>query len=216
MVNVAQILAWIRALQEEYAQNKQHLTDLDAAIGDGDHGINMDRGFTKVKEELEKASPPDMSGALKTCAMTLVKTVGGAAGPLYGTFFLRASAACAGKKELNASAIAAMVQAGLDGVVSRGRAQPGDKTMVDALTPAAGQMKKTADSGASIREMLEQGAKAAEQGMKDTIPMQAKKGRASYLGERSIGHVDPGAVSSFFLIRTMAEVLGKDYGLFPN
>ena len=209
MVDGVAVLSWIKALQAVYAENKQYLTDLDAAIGDADHGINMDRGFTRVVQELDKNKPPDISGILKTVAMVLIKTVGGAAGPLYGTFFLRAGAACAGKEEMDAADIVAMLEAGLEGVVQRGKAGLNDKTMVDALTSGLIRMKQLLADGAEIKEMLQQGAAATQQGMKDTIPMLARKGRASYLGERSIGHQDPGATSSYLLMETMARILGN-------
>jgi dihydroxyacetone kinase-like protein len=209
MVDGVAVLSWIKALQAVYAENKQYLTDLDSAIGDADHGINMDRGFTRVVRELEQNTPPDISGMLKTVAMVLIKTVGGAAGPLYGTFFLRAGAACSGKEELDSADIVAMFEAGLEGVVQRGKAGLNDKTMVDALTPGVNRMKQLLADGAGIEEMLQQGAAATQQGMKDTIPMLAKKGRASYLGERSIGHQDPGATSSYLLMEMMSRVLGN-------
>jgi len=209
MVDGVAVLSWIKALQAVYAENKQYLTDLDAAIGDADHGINLDRGFTRVVQELDKNKPPDISGILKTVAMVLIKTVGGAAGPLYGTFFLRAGAACAGKEEMDAADIVAMLEAGLEGVVQRGKAGLNDKTMVDALTSGLIRMKQLLADGAEIKEMLQQGAAATQQGMKDTIPMLARKGRASYLGERSIGHQDPGATSSYLLMETMARILGN-------
>jgi dihydroxyacetone kinase-like protein len=200
-VNLDNLQAWIEALQQVYAENRKYLTDLDSAIGDADHGINMDRGFTAVKAELEKTTPADITGILKTVAMTLIKTVGGASGPLYGTLFLRASAACAGKTELQAADVVAMFEAGLDGIVQRGKAQLNDKTMVDAWVPALEAMKQALANGAELKTVLEQGTAAAEQGMKNTIPLQAKKGRASYLGERSVGHQDPGATSSYLMLQ---------------
>jgi dihydroxyacetone kinase-like protein len=209
MVDRNAVLSWIKALQTVYAENKQYLTDLDAAIGDADHGINMDRGFTRVVQELDKNQPPDISGILKTVAMVLIKTVGGAAGPLYGTFFLRAGAACAGKEKMDSADIVAMLEAGLEGVVQRGKAGLNDKTMVDALTSGLSRMKQLLADGVGIKEMLQQGAAATQQGMKDTIPMLARKGRASYLGERSIGHQDPGATSSYLLVEAMSRVLGN-------
>jgi dihydroxyacetone kinase-like protein len=205
MVGTDAIIAWLRALQKVYAENKQYLTELDSAIGDGDHGINMDRGFTSVARQLDQDEPPDISGILKTAAMVLIKTVGGAAGPLYGTFFLRASAACTGKEKLDSTDIVAMLEAGLEGVVQRGKAELRDKTMVDALTPGLDRMKQLLAEEVGLEEMLKQAAAAAQQGMKDTIPMLAKKGRASYLGERSIGHQDPGATSSYLLMETMSK-----------
>jgi dihydroxyacetone kinase-like protein len=206
MVGRDNLLAWIEALQKVYAENKEYLTQLDSAIGDADHGINMNRGFTAVQAELEKSTPADISSILKTVAMTLIRTVGGASGPLYGTFFLRASTTCAGKPELEAADVVAIFEAGLEGVMQRGKAQLEDKTMVDALTPALEAMKEALAGGAALKEVLAKGTAAAEAGMKNTIPLQAKKGRASYLGERSIGHQDPGATSSYLLLKAAAEI----------
>ncbi len=206
MISRVHFLAWIEALQQVYAENKEYLTDLDAAIGDADHGINMNRGFTNAQAELEKINPEDINAILKSVAMSLIRTVGGAAGPLYGTYFLRAGAACAGKTELEAADVVAMFEAGLEGVLHRGKAELNDKTMVDALTPGLNAMKQALKDGADLKEILQQGVAATEQGMKDTIPLLAKKGRASYLGERSIGHQDPGATSSYLLLKTAADI----------
>jgi len=208
MLTHADVVAWIEALQKVYHAQKAFLTELDSAIGDADHGINLDRGFTAVKAELENTPPPDLSAALKTTAMTLIKTVGGASGPLYGTFFLRASTACAGKTDLQAADLVTLFEVGLEGIVQRGKAQVGDKTMVDVLTPAVAMMKQTLQAGADVQQILQQGVAAAEQGMQATIPLQAKKGRASYLGARSIGHQDPGATSAYLLMKTACEVWG--------
>jgi dihydroxyacetone kinase-like protein len=209
MINRDDLLAWIRRLHTVYAENKAYLTDLDAAIGDADHGINMDRGFRAVAAELENNAPGDSSSLLKTVAMTLIKTVGGASGPLYGTFFLRAAGVCTGKENLSPADIIALFDAGLGGVVQRGKAELNDKTMVDALSPAVAVMKETCEAGAGLKAILADGAAAAESGMKSTIGMLARKGRASYLGERSIGHQDPGATSSFLLLKAAADIWGK-------
>lgn len=209
MVSRDNLLAWIQALQTVYKENRTYLTELDSAIGDADHGINMDRGFTNAKAELEKINPPDVGSVLKTVAMALIRTVGGAAGPLYGTFFMRASTACADKTELEAADVVALFEAGLAGVLQRGKAELNDKTMVDALTPGLDAMKQALEDGAELPEILKKGTAAAEEGMKNTIPLQARKGRASYLGERSIGHQDPGATSSYLMIKTAAEVWGE-------
>jgi dihydroxyacetone kinase-like protein len=206
MVGRDNLLAWLEALQKVYAENKEYLTELDSAIGDADHGINMNRGFTAVQAELEKSTPAEVSDILKTVAMSLIRTVGGASGPLYGTFFLRASTTCTGKAELEAADVVAIFEAGLEGVIQRGKAQLEDKTMVDALTPAVNAMKEALAGGAALKEILEKGTAAAEAGMKNTIPLQAKKGRASYLGGRSIGHQDPGATSSYLLLKAAAEI----------
>lgn len=202
------VLAWLEALQQVYAENRQLLTDLDAAIGDADHGINMDRGFTAVKAELGTNVPGDLQSILQAAATVLIRTVGGAAGPLYGTFFLRASMATSGKTELDAANVVAMFQAGIQGVQQRGKAVAGDKTMVDALLPALAAMRKSLEGGAGLARILDEGAAAAEAGMLATIPMQARKGRASYLGERSIGHQDPGATSSYLLLKTADSLWG--------
>lgn len=201
------LLAWINKLQEVYAANKEYLTQLDSAIGDADHGINMNRGFTAAKDAL--AAPPDQADAvLKTVAMTLIKTVGGASGPLYGTFFMRASAAIAGKSQLEPADVVEMFDAGVQGILQRGKAQLEDKTMVDAWLPALDAMKSALNSSSDLKSILKAGAAAAEQGMKNTIPLQAKKGRASYLGERSIGHQDPGATSTHLMLQAAANLWG--------
>jgi dihydroxyacetone kinase-like protein len=208
MLTKEDVLTWLQALQRMYHEQRTYLTELDSAIGDADHGINMDRGFTAVTAALDKTPPTDISAALKTTAMTLIRTVGGAAGPLYGTFFLRASTACAAKAELEPADLVALFASGLEGVAQRGKAQLDDKTMLDALTPAVQAMQQAVEQGATLPAILQQGAAAAEEGMKATIPLQAKKGRASYLGERSIGHQDPGATSSYFLLQTALDVWG--------
>jgi dihydroxyacetone kinase-like protein len=187
------VLAWLDALQRVYAENKDRLTELDSAIGDADHGINMERGFKAVRVELAADAPADIRGILQKVAAVLIRTVGGASGPLYGTFFLRAAAAAAGA-ELD---VLTFLQAGVEGVRQRGKAEPGDKTMLDALIPAVEAMRTGG---------LDAAAAAAEAGMLATIPMQASKGRASYLGARSVGHQDPGATSAWLLIRTAAEI----------
>jgi dihydroxyacetone kinase-like protein len=210
MINRDDLLTWIRRLHNVYAENKTYLTDLDAAIGDADHGINMDRGFSAVAAELENDPPTDGSSLLKKVAMTLIKTVGGASGPLYGTFFLRAAGVCADKENLTPAEVVALFDAGLGGVVQRGKAELNDKTMVDALSPAVAAMKKTSTAGADLAEILADGAAAAESGMKNTIEMLARKGRASYLGERSIGHQDPGATSSCLMLKAAVDTWGKD------
>ncbi len=206
MVTRDNLLAWLDSLTQVYADNKQYLTQLDSAIGDADHGINMDRGFKAVKDDLAKNNPQDISAVLKTTSMSLIRSVGGAAGPLYGTFFMRASAVCANKTELDAADVVALFEAGLEGVLQRGKAQLEDKTMVDAQKPALDAMKAARDNGADLKTVLQQGVAAAEEGMKNTIPLQAKKGRASYLGERSIGHQDPGATSSYLMLKAAADL----------
>ncbi|MGD0872501.1 MAG: dihydroxyacetone kinase subunit DhaL [Bryobacteraceae bacterium] len=204
-VGKQEVLKWVEVLQQVYAGNRQWLTELDSAIGDADHGINMDRGFTAVKAELAAHVPPDIGSVFQNVATTLIRHVGGAAGPLYGTFFLRAAAACAGKTEIEAADVLALFQAGIEGVGQRGKAAAGDKTMMDALLPALDAMRKAIEDGGSLAAILDAAAAAAQAGMLGTIPMQARKGRASYLGARSIGHQDPGATSSYLLLRAAAD-----------
>jgi dihydroxyacetone kinase-like protein len=207
-ITTVDVVDCLRRMVDVIHENKGYLTDLDAAIGDADHGINMDRGFQKVLEKLPGLEGKDVGTVLKTVGMTLVSSVGGAGGPLYGTAFMQAGTAVAGKHELGAVDLLAVMDAALEGVMMRGRSKAGEKTMIDAIAPAVTAMREALENGASTQEILEQATAAARQGMKDTIPMQAFKGRASYLGERSIGHQDPGATSSFLLIRTMAETAG--------
>jgi dihydroxyacetone kinase-like protein len=199
------VLDWIKAYAAIINANKDYLVQLDSAIGDGDHGANMDRGFQAVLGKLPGVLDKDIGAIFKTVGMTLVSTVGGAGGPLYGTFFMQLGAATAGKMELTLADWVAALQAGVDGVMMRGKANPGDKTMVDALTPALDTLKAAQANGASIAAALRRSAEAAEQGMQATIPLVARKGRASYLGERSAGHQDPGATSSHLMLKTAAE-----------
>lgn len=206
MVNRDNLIAWIDTLAQIYAENKQYLTQLDSNIGDADHGINMDRGFQAVKADLDKTCPQDMSSILKTVAMSLIRTVGGASGPLYGTFFMRASATCANKTELGPADVVALFEAGLEGVIQRGKAELNDKTMVDAQKPALEAMKQALADNNDLKTILQKGVAAAEEGVKNTIPLQARKGRASYLGERSIGHQDPGATSSYLMLKAAADL----------
>jgi len=200
------VVDWIKSSAAAIAANKDYLTQLDADIGDGDHGANMDRGFQAVLTKLPGVADKDIGTIFKTVGMTLVSTVGGAGGPLYGTFFMQLGAATAGKMELTLADWVAALQAGVDGVVMRGKANPGDKTMVDALTPALNTLKAATGDGRTLADALRQSVHAAGQGMTDTIPLVARKGRASYLGERSAGHQDPGATSSHLLLKTAADI----------
>jgi phosphoenolpyruvate---glycerone phosphotransferase subunit DhaL len=195
------ILAWLRRSAQVLNEQREYLTDLDAAIGDADHGINMDRGFKAVMEKLPTVAGADIGTILKTVGTTLVSTVGGASGPLYGTAFLRAGTALVGKQELQPADVAAGLGAALEGITARGRAQRGEKTMVDALAPAVDAFKAAVDAGQPLQDALRAAAGASEQGMLATIPLVATKGRASYLGERSAGHQDPGATSVTLLLR---------------
>src|SRR6266516_3323514 len=199
------VLHWLERTADVLQENRTYLTDLDSAIGDADHGINMDRGFSAVRNKFPEMANKDMATQLRTVGSTLVSTVGGAGGPLYGTAYLRAAGAIAGKQELTSVDIVAMLEAFLGGVVARGKAQPGEKTMVDALTPALTAAKQALDEGATLAQVTRRASEAAEEGAKATIPMLATKGRASYLGERSIGHQDPGATSSWLILRSLAE-----------
>lgn len=191
---------WIELAAADIAEQRDYLVDLDRAIGDGDHGENMDRGFKAAVEALGQAQPASVAEVLKTVAKTLMSTVGGAAGPLYGTAFLRASKA-AGDGELDGVGVAAVIAGALDGIQARGKATTGEKTMVDAWTPALEAARAAAESGSDPAAVLEAAATAAESGAAATEPMRATKGRASYLGERSIGHLDPGAVSTSLILR---------------
>ena len=205
-VNLQDVLRWVDAVQQVFAENQQFLTDLDSAVGDGDFGSSMERGFTAAQAELTAHPPPDLRSAFQGVASVLIRSVGGASGPLYGTFFIRAGAACAGKSELAPADLVALFQAGVEGLQQRGKAEPGDKTMLDALLPALDAMRRALEDGSGLAEILERGAAAAEAGMRATISMQARKGRASYLGARSIGHQDPGATASYLLLKAAAEV----------
>jgi len=209
VVTREEVVAWLKAYARVLEENKEYLTELDAAIGDADHGINMDRGFKAVLQKLPAVEDKDIGTILKTTGMALVSTVGGAGGPLYGTFFMRAGMAVDAKEVLNLEDVVALFEAALEGVVQRGKAALGDKTMVDAITPAVNALKEALAEGADLKEALRRATEAAEKGMKDTIPMLAKKGRASYLGERSIGHQDPGATSSYLIFRTAYELWGN-------
>jgi phosphoenolpyruvate---glycerone phosphotransferase subunit DhaL len=203
------VVRWVRAFADEVAENKDFLTELDSAIGDADHGINMNRGMTAVVGKLDGLSDGDIAATMKTIGMTLVSTVGGAGGPLYGTLFLQFGTSTAGKDRLDLADWAAMIAAGVDGVRARGKAELGDKTMIDALSPARDALAEAAGNGSAFGAALTAAASAAEEGMKATIPLVARKGRASYLGERSAGHQDPGATSSWMLMRTAAETLAE-------
>jgi len=204
-----EVVLWIKAYSEVIVENKDYLTDLDSAIGDADHGINMYRGFQAVLTKLPAVEDKDIGTVLKTVGMTLLSTVGGAAGPLYSTVFIQAGNKLKGKMELSLSDWAVALEAATSGVVSLGKAVLNDKTMVDALTPAVQVLNDAVKQGLSMNEALKESANAAEEGMKATIPLVARKGRASYLGERSAGHQDPGATSSFLLLDTAVNVWVK-------
>ena len=203
MIDRDATLDWMTRFAGEMAEHRQELVRLDTAIGDGDHGTNMNRGMQKALQKLQASEPADPGAVLKTVAMALVSSVGGAAGPLYGTLFLQMGAALAGQSEVDLPAFAAAWRQGMEGVQSRGKAQPGDKTMLDALGPAVEALEQASDLTGGLRAAVV----AAEQGMQATIPLVARRGRASYLGERSAGHQDPGATSTFYLFKSAAEAL---------
>jgi dihydroxyacetone kinase-like protein len=210
-MNRDQIIDWMRRYAAAIAEQKAALSELDAALGDGDHGINMDRGMVEVAAKLPSLADRDIGAILNTVGMTLLSKVGGASGPLYGTFFMRFSKEqTGGKLQLTADEFAAGLAAGLSGIQQRGSARRGEKTMVDALAPAVEALNQALVGGAGLPEALWAAAAAAEEGAEQTIPLQATKGRASYLGTRSIGHKDPGATSAQLLIETAAEAAAGD------
>lgn len=204
-ITTEDIVRWINQVATVLHENRAYLTQLDSPIGDADHGINMDRGFKAVAERLPTVATMDIGSILKTVGTTLVSTVGGASGPLYGTAFLRAGMATSGKNELYEADVVTMLEAALEGIKARGKAQPGEKTMVDALTPAIAAMKEAEQQNRGMSQLLRCGSDAAEAGVKATIPLLATKGRASYLGERSIGHQDPGATSNWLMLKALAD-----------
>ena len=209
-ISEGQVSDWIKAFAAAVAENREYLTELDSAIGDADHGINMNRGMQAVVGKLDAGEPADVGALLKTVGMTLVSTVGGASGPLYGTLFLQMGTSAAGKTELSGQDWADALAAGVAGVQRRGKAELGDKTMLDALIPAVETLRSALAGGSSLDEALDQSAHTAQEGMTATIPLVARKGRASYLGERSANHQDPGATSSWLLLRTAAETLATE------
>lgn len=207
-VGPAELGRWLRTFADEVTDHADELTRLDSEIGDADHGSNMRRGMTAVVGKLDAAPDAAPAAMLKSAGMTLVSTVGGASGPLYGTFFLRMGTSAGDRAEFDVAAFAAALRAGLEGVLTRGKAQLGDKTMVDALTPAVDALDAALADGASLKDALRAAATAAREGADATVPLVARKGRASYLGERSAGHRDPGATSTTLLLEAAAESLG--------
>ena len=205
------IHAWMTLVAESVKERRDYLTQLDAAIGDGDHGVNMDRGFDAVGKALaaqDGAVPP---GKLLTLAgKTLVSTVGGASGPLWGTAFRRAGRSLGNAEEFDGQDLLAALRAALDGVVELGAAQPGDKTMVDALGPGIDALAASLDAGESLEQAVAAAAVAAEEGARATVPLHARKGRASYLGERSIGHQDPGATSAALVMAALQRAIERE------
>lgn len=207
MTDSKKILTILSKINFRLQENKDFLTDLDSAIGDGDHGINMSRGFLAVMEKLPQMEDKDIATILKNVGMTLVSTVGGASGPLYGTAFMRAGAAAAGKTALQGVDFLALLDAAVEGIRQRGKAQKGEKTMLDALIPALEAFEAEHASGASPRSALERAVDAAREGVEHTKTIVATKGRASYLGERSLGHQDPGATSALLMLEALLESL---------
>lgn len=197
-------LGAIEAVTAAINENKEFLTDLDREIGDADHGINMARGFNAAVKKLKEVPPADLSSGLKSVAMTLISTVGGASGPLYGTAFLRCAKSAQDKTSVDPETASQMLRAAADGIKARGGALPGDKTMMDALEPACAAFSEAAEKGAPLAECLDAAIKAAEAGVEYTKTIAARKGRASYLGDRSIGHQDPGATSVTIILKALA------------
>jgi phosphoenolpyruvate---glycerone phosphotransferase subunit DhaL len=202
-----QLIKWLERFAVLLAENKDHLTQLDSAIGDADHGANMDRGFRAVLAKKAEFESKDIATVFKTVAMTLISTVGGASGPLYGTFFLQAALPAAGRSSISAEEFGALLEKGLNGVIQRGKAAAGDKTMIDTMQPAVEAYRKAVQAGESLGDALKKASESAQAGMQATIPLVAKKGRASYLGERSAGHQDPGATSTALLFQAAVESL---------
>jgi len=196
---------WIRRFGAAVVAHRDELTELDRAIGDADHGSNMARGMQAAVAKLDESPAADVGALGKGVGMTLVSTVGGASGPLYGTFFLRVGTAAGAVQELDGAGLSAALRAGLEGVLARGKAETGDKTMVDALAPALDALDAALASGADEVAATAAAADAAEAGRDATVPLVARKGRASYLGERSAGHADPGAASTALLLRALAD-----------
>jgi dihydroxyacetone kinase-like protein len=207
-ITATDVRAWIGDFSAVITEHRAELVALDTAIGDADHGTNMDRGMRAAVEKLGATEGDDIGALLKAVAMTLISKVGGAAGPLYGTLFLQMGTAAAGKEQLDLAGWTAALEAGIKGVQARGKAEPDDKTMIDALLPALDALKAAEGEGASLGDALRRSADAAEEGMKATIPLEARRGRASYLGPRSVGHQDPGATSSQLLLEAAAARFG--------
>ena len=204
-ITAEHVIRFLEGVAAKIKAHRDELTQLDSPIGDADHGINLDRGFTAVLGKLPTVADKDIGTILKTTGMTLASTVGGASGPLYGTAFIRAGMALADRYELTEGEVVAALEAALEGIIARGKANPGDKTMVDAIKPGIDALKAAMADGDDFRAAVQKAVAATEAGMKSTISMLALKGRASYLGERSIGHQDPGATSAFYIAQVMLE-----------
>lgn len=204
-MEAGQVRRWVDLFAAAMAEHRQELSDLDAAIGDGDHGVNMDRGMRAVAEKVAGTESAELGQLLRAVGMTLISKVGGASGPLYGTFFLEAGKALGSTTKASGAEVVTAVDAAVAGVQARGKAEPGEKTMVDALVPARDALRVAVESGDDLPVALVKAADAAERGRDATEPLVARKGRASYLGERSVGHIDPGATSTALLFRAAAD-----------
>ena len=209
-ITLSQLLRWLLRYAEFIEAQEEYLSELDAAIGDGDHGANMMRGMETVRHRLieDRDAQQSVSVLMRNVAMTLISSVGGAAGPLYGAFFLRAAKEAGNTQSIYLSQLARMFRSGLEGVQQRGKAVADEKTMIDAMLPGVETLELAADSGQTLKSALQAACEAAEAGMEHTIALQATKGRASYLGARSVGHQDPGATSTYFLFLAAQETLG--------
>lgn len=211
-VDTAVLSDWIHRFRDAVTEKRDWLTELDSAIGDADHGANMARGMDAVVAKIDDGSPGTIDELLKSVGMTLVSSVGGASGPLYGTLFLRMGMTAGSVSELDAAALAGALRAGLDGVVARGKAEAGDKTLIDALTPALDALDQAIARGDDLPAATAEAARAAAEGRDATLDLVARKGRASYLGERSAGHLDPGAASTTLLLEALAAAVADSAG----
>lgn len=206
-ITASDLASWLRAFLAAVREHSAELTELDSAIGDADHGTNMERGLAAAVTAVEALDSPTPKALLQKVGTTMVSSVGGTSGPLYGTFFLRLATSVADADPVSAAQLAAAARAGLEGVTARGKAEPGDKTMLDALAPATEALDTAVAGGSSLAEALRAATEAADSGRDATVPLQARKGRASYLGERSIGHQDPGATSVALMFAAAATTL---------
>lgn len=205
-ISKERVVQVIYEIAKEIKENRQFLTDLDAMIGDGDHGINMARGFEAVEGKLDSVKSQDIGSILKTVGMTLVSSVGGASGPLYGTAFMKAGQVVIGKDEIDANDIVNMIAAAVEGIKQRGKGEVGDKTMLDVIVPSLESFKNAVNNGKGLEEALGSANEAAKIGVEKTKELVAKKGRASYLGERSLGFQDPGATSAALMFQVFQNM----------
>jgi dihydroxyacetone kinase-like protein len=208
-ITAEHVIQFLEGVAARIKEQRAYLTELDSPIGDADHGINMDRGFSAVVAKLPTVADKDIGTIFKTTGMTLVSTVGGASGPLYGTAFLRAGMALADRYELSEDDVVVALEAALEGIMTRGKAQRGEKTMLDAIGPGVDALKAARTRGADMVTAMRESVVAAEAGMQATIPMLATKGRASYLVQRSVGHQDPGATSAHLIATVLLEIIEK-------